>query len=218
MAEREREGRDGGGWRKRDGEMWRRASARASQRRLSAQYGRPHQPSDLLTNEWERCQSACGAGERRSSLLPGIIAQQCGGTALASEGERGEGGGGGGGVARRGEPESGRYDARHDGKSNPLSGGRQGKRLTDKRDRRKTERERGEGAPKGLADQRGTPSKIMTMRKEMLVAVGGGRQSRDREGCRQERVGGGALTHTHTHHLKETFIPHMKGWSRDELS
>lgn len=84
-----------------------------------------------------------------------------------------EGRGGGGGVARRGEPESERYDARHDGKSNPLSGGRQGKRLTDKRDGRKTERERGEGAPKGLADQRGTPSKIMTMRKEMVVVVGG---------------------------------------------
>lgn len=113
----------------------------------------------------------------------------------------GRGGGGGGGVARRGEPESGRYDARHDGKSNPLSGGRQGKRLTDKRDGRKTERERGEGAPKGLADQRGTPSKIMTMRKEMVavVVVGGGRQSRDREGCRQERVGGGDTdTHTYT--------------------
>lgn len=76
-------------------------------------------------------------------------------------------------MARRGEPELGRYDARHDGKSNPLSGGRQGKRLTDKRDGRKTERERGEGAPKGLADQRGTPSKIMTMRKEMVVVEGG---------------------------------------------
>lgn len=48
-------------------------------------------------------------------------------------------------------------DARHDGKSNPLSGGRQGERLTDERDRRNTEGER--GAPKGLADQRGTPSK-----------------------------------------------------------
>lgn len=46
---------------------------------------------------------------------------------------------------------------RHDGKSNPLSGGRQGERLTDERDRRNTEGER--GAPKGLADQRGTPSK-----------------------------------------------------------
>lgn len=32
----------------------------------------------------------------------------------------------------------------HDGKSNPLSGGRQGERLTDERDHRKTERERRE--------------------------------------------------------------------------
>lgn len=67
-------------------------------------------------------------------------------------------------------------NARHDGKSNPLSGGRQGERLTDERDQRKTERERGERAPKGSADQRGTPSKIMTMRRggaEMERGEGG---------------------------------------------
>lgn len=30
--------------------------------------------------------------------------------------------------------------------------------------------------------------------------------------------GGDADTRSHTYHLKETFIPHIKGGSRDELS
>lgn len=55
---------DGGkeGGRERERETRRCASARASQRQPSAQYGRPHQPSDLLTNEWERCQSVRRGG------------------------------------------------------------------------------------------------------------------------------------------------------------
>lgn len=80
-------GRDGGGERETEIETHDALQPELPyQRQPSAQYGRPHQPSDLLTNEWERCQSAQRTGERRSSLLPGIIAQRRGGTTLASEG------------------------------------------------------------------------------------------------------------------------------------
>lgn len=84
------------------------------------------------------------------------------------------------------------------GNQTPFSGGRQGERLTDERD--KTELREGERAPqKGLGDQRGTPSKIMTIRRS---------EERER----------GACSLSHTLHLKKTFIPHTKGGSGDELS
>lgn len=87
------------GWRERDRDVAMRLSLSFPKRQPSAQYGRPHQPSDLLTNEWERCQSVPAQRERRSSLLPGIIALRCGGTTLASEeGRRGWGGWWGAGV------------------------------------------------------------------------------------------------------------------------
>lgn len=91
-------------------------------------------------------------------------------------------------LTRRGGGERGSWsqggNARHDGKSNPLSGGRQGERLTDERDREK-DTERGERAPKDLADQRGTPSKIMTMRKGM---GGGGAEMERGEDRRGETL------------------------------
>lgn len=132
--------------------------------------------------------------ERRSSLLLGIIAQRRGGTTLASEGEGRE----------RGSRSQEGY-ARHDGKSNLLSGGRQGERLTDERDHGKTEKEEREH-PKARQIRGGHHRKIMTMR-------GGG------QWWRGAKAGGGdANTRSHTYHLKETFIPHIKGGSRDELS
>lgn len=47
----------------------------------------------------------------------------------------------------------------------------------------------------------------MTMRR-------GGRDGERGEGIRERD----ADTRSHTYHLKETFIPHIKGGSRDELS
>lgn len=80
---------------------------------------------------------------------------------LASTGRGGDGAGSQGGMM---------------GKSNSPSGARQGERLTDERDQRERER-----APKGSADQRGTPLKIMTMRRGE-AGGGGGRDGEDRRG------------------------------------
>ncbi|MEQ2170944.1 hypothetical protein GOODEAATRI_005551 [Goodea atripinnis] len=42
------------------------ASLSPEERKEHTQYDRPHQSSDLLTNEWERCQSARRTGERHA--------------------------------------------------------------------------------------------------------------------------------------------------------
>lgn len=49
-------------------------------------------------------------------------------------------------------------------------------RLTDERDQWKTKAARGGRAPKGSADQRGTPQKIMTKRWGGLAELGEGRR------------------------------------------
>lgn len=59
----------GKGWRRIQKRRERDAAERSSPsfplwRQPSAQRVRPHQPSDLLTNEWERCQSATAHRER----------------------------------------------------------------------------------------------------------------------------------------------------------
>ena len=135
-------GKEGGRGRGRDAAM--RLSPSFPTTTLSSIW--PPTPAVWFVDKWVgEVSVSAPRRERRSSLLPGIIARRCGGTTLASEGERvggvRQGGGGGWGEGgRRSRSQGG--NARHDGKSNPLSGGRQGERLTDERDQRKTERER----------------------------------------------------------------------------
>lgn len=86
------------------------------------------------------------------------------------------------------------------GKSNSLSGGRQGERLTDERDQRTKERESGRERASTQRLGRSEGDTVENNDNEKRVAPA------------MAKTGGGDTdADAHIHHLKEPFIPRLKG-------